>query len=459
MTAKAESRLCPAVLEGFLAQLQAQLGLRFRRLAVGFSGGVDSTVLLQLLCQLRDHSQDAGHRVEPVAIHVNHGLHEAADSWEAHCRRCCEQWRVEFRSQRLGPHVAAPVRNLEETARKARYAVFDRLLRIDELLLLAHHQDDQLETFLLRLCRGAGVDGLAAMPVARPLSGGGMLLRPLLQVPREEIQSYARERDLAHIDDPSNTELCRDRNYLRHKVLPGIAARWPQYRQVWQRGIRLSEQARQLNRVLAEEDLGRVAKGNTLCAKTLPQLGSMRACNLLRFWLGAQGLQPPSEACLRNFYSALCHSRSDAAPVMQWSAGQLRRYRKVLYALPDDLPAAPTGNHEWNPDRVLTVAGMGSLSATTAVGAGLRQGGNLTVCFRRGGERCRPAGRRHHMSLKNIFQQRGVPPWLRDRIPMIRRDGELAAAGDLWVCEGQQALSGEAGLQLDWAPPVGLSHR
>lgn len=422
--------------------------LRHRRWVLGYSGGLDSSCLLQLLDDFLKSHNDAAPQL--LAVHVDHGLHSASADWRRFCQAQCRSRGVELLVREV--RVAVDGHGVEEAARRARYAAFAECLREGDLLFLAHHRDDQMETFLLRLCRGAGPAGMAAMPRRRALPPAE-LARPLLDVDRSRLLAHARAQGLSWIEDASNADCDIDRNYLRHRVLPLIEARWPGWRGAWQRAIDLSDEARELNDALALADLRDAGQPPWRPQLPLSALshGAARTRNTLRYWLRQLDLPPPPPAAWDNFLPQLA-VRGDAQPQLRWKGGELRRWRGALHAM-TPLPL-PEAGRRWEASARLAIDGMGTLHAQPTLGGGLRAApGDWRVMFRQGGERCRPVGAARHRTLKNLLQERGVPPWLRERVPLLYLDGDLAAVGDLWVCEGFSAAAGESAWRLHWRRP------
>jgi tRNA(Ile)-lysidine synthase len=446
-----------------LAHLRHQLQpcRKAGRWVLGFSGGLDSTVLLDLVHALQKTLPDT----PPVlALHIHHGLSPHADSWAAHCRAQCAVRGVPVEVLPVQVDTGAG-RSVEEAAREARYQAFASRLEVDDMLLLAHHADDQAETLLLRALRGAGPVGLGAMAARRAMAAG-RLLRPLLDVPRAALLAWARGHGLAWIDDESNADARFDRNYLRLEVLPRLAARWPGYLDTLGRTARWQRESAGLLVELAEQDAARAVDAcGRLSVAALLALSAPRQRNLLRHWLATLALPMPSEAQLAQIQAAAL-AAEDAQPRVHWGGAEVRRHRGLLYAmralpawlappartwrLPDGLQASPGAAA----GAVLDLADAGRLEAWPTTGAGLRAGlGPLTLQFRQGGERCRPAGRAHSQRLKKLLQDADLEPWLRDRVPLLYCRDELVAVGDLWVCEGWQAGPGERGWQLVWSRP------
>lgn len=420
----------PALLLDKLRSLPAA-----QRYIVAISGGLDSTVLLHALAALRRQLKTPVH-----AIHVNHGLHPDSGRWAEHCRALCAGVHIPFEA-----HTVAVRRDsgmgLEAAARAARYGVLKSCLVPGDVLLTAHHLDDQLETFLLMALRGAGPAGLAAMPVATAF-GPGHLARPLLDVPRAALRAYAETGQLQWLDDPSNADTALDRNYLRQEVIPRLRARWPGAAGTIARSTRHSAAAAAMLDGLAAQDYVRTLRpdGSTLAVSRLKTLPEARAALLVRFWLERLALPPPPGRRLEQVLREVLQAGADRRPKVSWEGAEIRRYRDGMYAMAP-LPALPEASLAWKPAQPLDLpAGLGRLhlqADPAAPGPPV-----LEVRFRDGGERVQLAGSAHRRPLKKLLQEAGVPPWMRERIPLIYRDGQLVAVGDLWRCEPFAAQSG-----------------
>jgi tRNA(Ile)-lysidine synthase len=416
---------------------------------VGLSGGLDSVTLLQLLVDLRETVE-----VPPlVAVHVDHQLSTHAQDWGEHCQALCARLDVELVRREVS--VVGDGSGPEAAARTARYSVFEELVGAGELLLLAHHSDDQIETFFLRLMRGAGTLGLSGMPQQRVL-GRGRLLRPLLEFPRAALQSYARNRQLSWVEDDSNQDQALDRNYLRLGILPGLAQRWPAYRNN-------VEQAMQAVAAAETElsDLYRPFVNGAVCEyfgepcldlSTLQDLAPAALARVLRLWLVDLQQVPPGRARLMEFIRQLQSGDESAGPELAMAAYALRRYRDRLHYVAD-LPPLPTALEcSLTITNPLQVTGLGDVQMTLVDSGGLAlpAKGSWRLALRAGGERCQPVGRAHSQSLKKLLQEYGVPPWWRDRLPLLYDGDELVAVADLWVCEGHGADAGTPGYEFHW---------
>ncbi len=414
---------------------------------LAYSGGLDSSVLLSLLAQLAPSLA-----IPVTALHVDHGLSANAGDWRAHCESVCHQLKVGFESHSVT--VNSRGQGLENAARQARYRVFEQSLPKGGLLLTAHHLNDQAETLLLRLMRGAGPKGLAAMPASRPL-GRGHLLRPLLDISQQQLRDYAEACQLRWVDDDSNVDLNFSRNYLRHKVMPLLEQRWPDFSGRWQQAAQLCRQTDQLADQWAEQDLALADEqperlGFSLSLPLLESLSEARRSQLWRYWLCLRGADSPSQSQLQQLEQQLLVGRRDAEPQVSWGKTLLRRYRQRLYLLPAqllscrDLEVADEASPEHLcpvPEQSLNLPRGGCFRLSAAGDDGglalrLPVSSPWQLRYRRGGERCRPSDRQHSQSLKKLLQEYGVEPWLRDRLPLLYVDGELAAVGDYWVCQG-----------------------
>lgn len=407
------------------------------RLCVGYSGGLDSCVLLHLLAGLRDQFS---YRL--CAIHVHHGLSPRADDWAEHCRRQCAVLDVPLQVTRV--EVKRAGQGLEAAARQARYQAF-ATLAVDSLAL-AHHRDDQAETVLLQLLRGAGIKGLAAMPESRRLRDI-LLLRPLLGVARREIEHYAHDHGLTWVDDESNADTRYTRNATRHHLLPRLEQAFPAAAATLARSAGQFAESAQLLDALARLD---GAAGEVLTVAQLQALEPVRARNLLRHWLELQGVGIRRER-LHEALAQLLEARPDASPVIEFEQASLRRHRGEV-RLDRFAPTLPTRVWTWRGEAELDLEAAGALHFSPVTGAGVRLEGGVEIRLRQGGERLQPARSGCRRALKDLLREAGVPPWLRSRLPLLHVDGRLA-----WVAEigGDAAfLAGpdQAGWLISWRP-------
>jgi tRNA(Ile)-lysidine synthase len=391
--------------------------------AVGFSGGLDSTVLLHLL------AENAAIRARGLrALHVDHGLHPESAEWALACAATCAALGVPFLSRRV--QVAVAGEGLEAAARAARHRALLDWQFDDELIALAQHRDDQAETVLLRLLRGSG-DGLSAM---RPLRGfgRGWLWRPLLALPRAELQRFAEVRGLSWIEDPSNASDRHDRNFLRHRVLPLIGERWPQAPATLARSAALLATQADL---LAGEDMRRLAmlQGLDPARLDLPGLMAQPPAwrdRLLRAWIRALGLPPLPADATATIGAELLVERDESRGEFRWAGAVIRRWRDGLHAAYARAPLPPDWRARWDGAAPLVLPGGGTLVLEPA--QAFEQ--PVQVRARAGGERLMLPGRGHSSDLKHVLQDLGVPPWERERLPLLfADDGDLLAAGDVVV--------------------------
>jgi tRNA(Ile)-lysidine synthase len=413
---------------------------------VAFSGGRDSSVLLDALSSLRDRLP------APLrAMHVNHGLHPDAARWARHCEQFAAARNVACCSQNVVIDPADP-RGLEAAARAARYAAFEAELRPDEWLLTAHHADDQLETVLLQLLRGGGPAGIAGMPAQAPF-GTGWLARPLLTFRRDELTAYADANGLRCITDPSNADTRRDRNFLRHEIIPCLKQRWPAATTTATRSARHAAHADSLLHDLADLDLARIQmdKSDSLPIDAVLSLGQDRAANLLRRWLCERELPVPDTRRLNELLAQAKNAASDRVPEVTWAGAVARCWRGRIHAFPPP-PQRPVDLPErWHGKPLHLGPGLGELRAVRGDG-GLRANvlaEGVKLRFRKGGEIIRPVGHQHHRKLKDLLREANIAPWLRDRIPLLWFDNKLVAVGELWVAHEFAAKPDETSTRIE----------
>jgi tRNA(Ile)-lysidine synthase len=435
----ARSRRAPASFgPRWLQQRLAQLLPQFPHLplCVAFSGGLDSTALLTALARMPARPRQLR------ALHVDHGLQPRSRQWSAHCRRTAHALGVPLLVRR----TRVPRRrgeSLEAAARAVRYRLLGEALAPGEALLTAHHLDDQLETVLLQLLRGAGIAGLAAMPEVAPL-GRGVLVRPLLPLARRELAAWVQARHLAFVEDDSNAQLQLDRNYLRLQVLPQIRARWPAAAATVARAARHAAAAQRLLDAVAAADLARASWGAMLSARALRALTLERRRNVLRFWIGQQGLQAPPASLLTEMSGPLLAARADAQPFVAWGAARVLRQGELLCLhTPREAAAAPAAvPWRWSGRRTVRLAGSGTLALQHDARGPLDLDAlppRLLLRPRRGGERLRPVRGGPRRALKSLLQEAGVPPLERRSLPLVFAGEQLLAVADLWLDESVQA--------------------
>lgn len=432
--------------EGLQRRLAETLGRHIQpasRLCVGFSGGLDSSVLLQLLAEAR---QQLGFSLS--AVHVHHGLSNQADAWALHCMRVCQVLDVPLAVHRV--EVQPDGEGLEAAARSARYRVFRQLDA--DFLVLAHHRDDQAETVLLQLLRGASLKGLAAMPEARVLTGKLVLLRPLLAMTHAEIVVGAATIGLDWINDASNTDERLARNALRHGVLPALIQRFPDAPSILaQAALQFSEAAMLLDE-LAELD-GRDAISDAgLSLPALQALPEPRARNLLRRFLARAGAGMHPES-VREALRQLCSARPDAQVRLVFDNHVLRRYRQMamLEAVPPANEQDDSGSLIWRGESFLDLGVAGRLMFQSALGEGVRLvPGRVSIRRRQGGERLKPGAARPRRTLKNLLREAGIPAWQRAALPLLYLDDNLVWAAAIGADSDWLAKPEEAGWLISW---------
>lgn len=436
-------------------RLRASLATHPRppRYWIAYSGGLDSHVLLHLCSRLLAQEPDMP---EFRALHVHHGLAAAADAWLDHCEQTCRALSLPFSWLRVDAQ-ARPGESPEEAARRARYQAIRGHLGPGDIVLTAQHADDQAETLLLQLVRGAGVAGLAAMPPFAEFSPG-FLQRPLLNDSRDDLQAYAHENDLHWIEDPSNADTSYDRNYIRHRVIPVLSRRWPAVSRSLARSAgHCADALRQLEDLSSDLYRGALnADGRSLSIERLETFKPADQRLVLRHWLRHSGFRMPAATTIERILRELLPAAADRMPNVAWSEGQVRRYRDGLFVLspPSDFDTSAT--IPWDGlSRLELPQGNGELSVRTAkpglsIDARLWHAGPIQVSYRQGGERCRLPGRAGSHSLKKLFQEAGIPPWLRECAPLVYIGEQLAAVADWWVTAPFAASGDAPALSLHW---------
>lgn len=391
------------------------------RLWVAYSGGLDSTVLLHRLL----HSTL---KKRLRAVHVHHGLQSTADDWAHRCEVQCRDWAVPFQLSNVKIDSRDPA-GPEAAAREARYAAIAGLMQPGDVLVTAHHQDDQAETVLLNLLRGAGVEGIAGMREMEAFGDAAWRWRPLLSQPRDLLRSYAREHALQWIEDPHNVDPRYARSFLRSEILPRLRSRWPQSSELLARAAANCSDTEDLIRQWTVLDRHSVLDGDALSVSALLNLGQRRAHHLLREHLRQlTGYAPSRDMLLRIEQEVLC-AKPDAAPLLRIGTCELRRYRDRLYCFTSPLPAVPDAYHlDWDGRGSLQLpAGCGELRAP-----GKAKAIDLTIRPARGSERLKLAKGRPSRTLKNLFQEAAVPPWVRQRVPLIYSADKLICVACRW---------------------------
>ena len=413
------------------------------KFALAYSGGRDSQVLLHALCAVR---RELG--FDLTALHFDHGLAPQSADWARQCEAVCRQWEVAFISDRQ-PLVKGPGESLEALARQSRYRWFEQVVKPGQVLLTAHHANDQAETVLLNLLRGGGVQSLAGIPQQRVLSLSAAkvtqatpatrVVRPLLSFSGDALAEYARRHELTWLDDPSNLSQQFDRNYLRESIIPLLEQRWPgAINSLGRSAENCREVAAFLDEVMTPllqrcqvaEKSGVFCLAPPLDGGALKPLDRFRVIALIRCWLHRHGRRSPSSGQLATLFRQVFEDEKTRAG-MRWDASELRYFDGHLHLI-RRLDDPPDGPLEWN----LRARDLGTNDIRLEVhkGAGgtldpqRLRGKSLKLVWRTGGERMLLPGRKHSSALKKLFQQNAVPPWERRALPLLVADGEVVWA-------------------------------
>lgn len=418
--------LTPRLIESALESCEASSGQIF----LAYSGGVDSHVLLHLC------AQDPALRDRLTALHVHHGLQSQAEAWASHAEATARALGVKFLLFRVDAHPKSG-ESPEEAARNARYAALQSVMASGDVLLVAQHQDDQLETVLLQLLRGGGLLGLAGMPASLPF-GRGTLLRPLLHVRKQLVDDYAAAQQLHWVEDPSNHESVYDRNFLRQEVLPLLKQRWPSCDQTVARAAGHCAEAYAMLADIAAESFAEVYQesDNTLSIERLNAFDLPRRQLIIRHWFGRMGLKMPSKAFQAQLFDHVIGAGVNGDPVLCGQGCQIRRYRDRLYCLKGD-QGELLQDLDWPKNREAVIIGqrltLSLVRSMSGIPEAVWRQSSVAVKFRRGGEIIALPGRQGRHSLKKLYQEIGIPPWQREAMPLIYLDDKLAAVADLWI--------------------------
>jgi tRNA(Ile)-lysidine synthase len=418
-------------------------------LLVAHSGGLDSTVLLHGLA----HSSAARKR-GLRAVHIDHRLQADSAMWSRHCQNFAEQLGVPLETRTVEAS-RTPGLGLEATARRARYGAIEEMLAEGEILTLAHHRDDQAETVLLKLLRGAGPEGLGAMRTLRRL-GRGLCWRPLLTLPRATLRNYAERHRLIWIEDPSNADVSLDRNFLRIEILPRITRRWPEAETSIAQSAIWARAAADFIDDEAERALARLQGLDPATLRFREWLALPDALRdpVLRRWLRAIALPEPTQFQVAELVRQLGEAGEDRQPCVRWPGVEVRRYRDLLHALPPLQLPPLDWSAEFTGEALALPADVGTLRllpvAPDAPAPRLSEPAH--VRFRRGGESLRLQGGAHTRELRDLLQEAGIPPWQRSRLPLVFDGaGALLAVADLWISETGADLLARTESRLDWS--------
>jgi len=446
----------------------------FDHWCIAYSGGLDSSVLLHMAWRfIAKRALASASTPTLTAIHIDHQLMPEHQRWADHCAEVCSNYKVALVCEQVAVHTNG--KGIEQAARVARYRVFEQHMGSDTVLLMGHHANDQAETLILRLMRGAGVRGAAAIPVQRPL-GNGVLHRPLLNFSRAQLCNYAQQHNLSYIEDPSNKNTRLDRNFVRHDVLPVLEKRWPKAHQTLARFAKHSAEAELLIRDLARIDLQTIQNvgewGEYLELAALNLLSVPRRANALRHWLTEKEAVQINAKQLEALLDLCDKARGASCINVQHSNNNTKSYdfslhvfNKRLYCVDENkinFAGAASGKLNLPLQNILTTdqtkhqrlnwAGVACIDAqaSTEYSSSMRiKAGEFDIAVRQSGMHARLNG--HTKTLKKLMQELGIPPWLRDIYPVIYAGGTVAAIGDKCVCDEYKAGKEDGWqLKLNW---------
>ena len=414
---------------------------------IGLSGGIDSVVLLHLLHSIAPRF---GWRLS--ALHVHHGISPNANAWAEFCAGLCARYDIRLHIERVD---IAPLRDehgIEAAARKLRHAAF--AAQDCDFVALAHHADDQAETLLLQLLRGAGVKGAASMQFIK--AGRPALLRPLLDITRAELEEHARQHGLSWIEDESNADDSYPRNFLRHRLLPLLAERFPAYRETLPRSAGHFAEAAELQDELARIDAQGAVAEASLDIAALRKLSAARSRNLLRYFLHSQDAPMPQAAQLEDMLNQLLEARGDASVCVEYGGWEVRRYRDRVCVQPMSGVFDREYSVVWKGENELFWPALGEkVCFRQVMGQGISlaklRSGKVELRLRSGGESLRPRNGAATRSLKNLLQEQQVPPWQRERLPLLYCGNELVCVLGVAIAADFQAADSEPGIVPEWA--------
>jgi tRNA(Ile)-lysidine synthase len=439
-----------------------------KTIIIAYSGGVDSQVLLAALSTLKQQQR----LTNPILVcHVNHGLSANASSWQQFATEQCQQFLLPITIHQLALKKL-PQQSLEAIARDARYQCLVAASVDPAFIVTGHHLNDQTETFLLALKRGAGLKGLSSMAQQSSLAQHS-LVRPLLTISRADIVAYAQHQKLDWIEDESNEDQAFDRNFIRHTIVPELAHRWPSFNKTLSRSVGHCQDAQLLLNEIAEEDFNKVSfASKILSIPALLSLSALRFNNVIRFFLAKHDKLMPSSAQLMQITQQL-HANSDKNPCVKISGYCLRRYQKQLY-LTDDFADIS----DWNKQMVMASDcnniklpdNLGHIQFNVVDGTNdvansdldindtdhvmeiiaPKAGQKVSIRFSHENPKCLPHFRDKSRALKKVLQEAKIPTWQRQRIPFIYYDETLVAALGLFICQSYVPQSIESKLKLVW---------
>ena len=430
---KCERQFCCA-LSSFLSE-----NPHVKRWVIAHSGGLDSQLLLHLAAKKIPSTS-------LLVLHINHHLQTSSRRWAEFSLTQSHQLSLHHQSIDVYPASQS-----ENSAREARYEAFEGVIESGDCLLMGHHADDQAETVLFRMLRGSGLAGMSGIAPSRTL-GQGRLLRPLLQLSRLDLERAVSESGIEYIDDPSNVDESYDRNYLRHQIIPVLKKRWPNMLDRWGKNAQLFSQSNQLLESYLDADLSDLVDEQRLCLdiERLLQFDELRGFALLRHWLYKKTNMRANQKQLETVFSDVLKAQLDANPIYRIGQYDLRRFLGQLYIVKLREKEGEDCKRETQISGEGEYRLTGGLLRVQSASLGLKESAGLIVRYRRGGERCRPAGKNHSISVKKLLQEAAVPTWLREHWPLLYMGEELVAVPGICICEGW--YTEKSGFSLLWHP-------
>lgn len=416
---------------------------------IGYSGGMDSHVLLHAISQLREH-----YPLKIKAIHIHHGLSPDASHWQQHSEKICRELKIEYETEsiRIKKKIGE---SPENAARKARYAVLREKIQSGDIFLSAHHEEDQAETVLLQLLRGAGPKGLSAMPKNKSF-GKGWHGRPLLAITHDEIKQYAVQHHLQWIEDESNQNEDFSRNFIRHRIMPILKDHWPTASKMISRTAAHCAALEPLLENIVAPELKKILGDSPekLSIQKCREVDSDLQSHLIRAWLRTLHLPLPSTKTLHHIQKNIMAAREDKMPEIKWNGIALKRYQQYLYVIHSSPPHDPTKIVYWEDvTKPLEIQPIGTFHPMLTIGKGLKiQTKKISIRFRQHGESCDMPERGGHHTLKKLFQEWAIPPWERSRIPLIYSEENLIGVANLFLNKQFTADKNETGVMLHFTP-------
>jgi tRNA(Ile)-lysidine synthase len=408
---------------------------------IAYSGGLDSQVLLSLFHELR-----AELNITFRAVHINHGISVNAHTWTRHCQQTCESLGVDFVAHSIQLNLQKGD-SLEAAARAKRYDIFAEMLAVGDVLLTAHHEDDQAETMLLQLFRGSGIKGLSAMPVMKSFAKG-FHGRPLLSFSRAELEQYAREQKLTWIEDESNQDTTLTRNFIRHDILTRLKSRWPSVTSSISRSASHCAENHKLLNDFSQEMKCEGSRKNTLSVAKLLQLTQEQQKFVLRAWIHQCHYLMPDTRKMQTILRDVLLASQDSQPQVKWGGVILRRHRDDLHLVPASNSFDKHAEFFWCVEGELHLPEVGCLKSSWVSGSGLRSDiTDVVVRFRQGGEKIELPNRGRH-TLKNLFQEWDVLPWERGCLPLIYAGDKIIAIPGYFLHADYAASVGGVGREI-----------